>query len=278
MTIFLIDKKRKIELTLRENRGSVNWNLPMNTNDFNVFKDVQNTLEFVVRDTDRKPVNMMGRSAQINFYDQRIGKLLWTKTLKVTNEARGICKLNIEPDVMADWLLQVYSYNVTVTNTDGSIHMLYVDNNEAQRGFFELQQGPVFDPRPSINFTYEDLMTTTLRAEDGSITSYRNSSALAGSMQTGNTAGLHTALAYFENFTGKLTIQGSVETGLPGQLDWFDIETHEFDHETSTQVFAFEANLMWVRVWVYNLYEQADDNNLVLPADEGKITKFTFRS
>ena len=67
MTVFLYDTRRKVELTLRESpSGVVNWNLPMNTNDFRVFKDVYNSIEFVVRNTDRKPINMMGRSAEIN--------------------------------------------------------------------------------------------------------------------------------------------------------------------------------------------------------------------
>jgi hypothetical protein len=278
MTVFLIDKKRKIELTLREfPHGVVNWNLPMNTNDFRVFKDVQNTIEFVVRNTDRKPVNMMGRSAKINIYDHRTNKLMWTKDLKIVNEAKGICKLNIEPDIMADWLLQTYSYSVTVTNTDGSTHMLYVDANECQRGFLELLQGPVFDPRPSQTVLYEDLHTFA-EEEDGGETSFRFSSALPGSMQTGNTAGLHTVVLHNDNFTGKLTVQGSVEPGTPGLWDWFDIETHEFDHNTGIHAYSIEANLMWVRFWVYNAYEQLEDDELVLPADQGKITRITFRS
>lgn len=275
MTVFLIDKKRKIELTLREfPSGVVNWNLPMNTNDFRVFKDVQNTIEFVVRNTDRKPVNMMGRSAQINIYDHRINKLMWTKDLKVINEAKGICKLNIDPDVMADWLLQTYSYSVTVTNTDGTTHMLYVDANESPRGFLELLQGPVFDPRPSITVMWEDLMLTQLYVGNTNET-FHYSSALPGSLQSGNTAGLHTVAAYLDNFTGYMVIQGSVETGTPGLLDWFDIERHDYNHTSGLQSYAFEANLMWVRFWIHNTN---DDLDVVLPEDEGKITKLVFRN
>lgn len=277
MTVFIIDKKRKVELTLRETGGSMNWNLPMNTNDFRVFKDVQNTVEFVVRNTDRKPVNMMDRQAEVIFYDHRLDKKLWAKRLKVINEAKGICKLTIEPDVMADWLLQTYSYQVVVTNADGSTHMLYVDANETQRGFFELLQGPVFEPFASKTVAYGELTPVAVEPVDGRV-AYRVSSAIPGSLQTGNTSGLHTIAAYLDNFTGKLVIQGSVANGVPVFGDWYDVEVHEFDHETSLQGLSFAANLSWIRVKVYNENDQKPYGDVPVVADQGKITKLVFRN
>lgn len=277
MTVFLIDKKRKIELTLRETGGTINWNLPMNTNDFRVFKDVHNTVEFIVRDTDRKPVKMMGRTATINLYDQRLDKLLWTSALKVINEAKGICKLDIEPDVFADWLLQTYSYQVTVQNVDGSVHMLYVDANESQRGFFELLQGPRFEPYASVTTTYMDLAPVSITPNSGRI-AYRVSSAIPASLQTGNVTGVHTIALYLENFTGKAVIQGSVESGVPGGFDWFDIETHEYDHVTGLRGYTVNANLTWIRVSVYNSNDQTPNGTPPLPHDIGQIAKLVFRN
>lgn len=279
MTVFLIDKKRKVELTLRETGGTVNWNLPMNTNDFRVFKDVQNTIEFVVRDTDRKPVNMMGRTAEIILYDHRLDKELWRGNLRVINEAKGICKINIEADVTADWFLQTYSYQVAVTNTDGSLHLLYVDANETQRGFFELMQGPQFLPKISQTVLYENLHTVAIEPDDGRV-AYRVTSAIPGSLQTGNHSGAHTLAAYLENFTGRLVIEGSVEEGTPGDRDWYDIEiqSHTFDHETSTQGYTFDANLMWWRVKIFNDNDQDPYGEPPLAEDLGKVAKLVFRN
>jgi hypothetical protein len=277
MTVFLIDKKRKIEMTLRETGGTVNWNLPMNTNDFRVFRDVQNTIEFVVRDTDRKPINMMGRTAEIIFYDHRIDRELWRRELRVINEARGICKLIIEPDVMADWFLQTYSYQVAVTNTDGSVHLLYVDANETQRGFFELLQGPKFLPRISQTVMYEDLRVFTQVPVDGR-TAFRVTSAIPGSLQVDDFTGVHTLAAYLDNFTGEIIIEGSVEDGTPTDEEWFEIQKHEFDHETSTQGYSFEANLMWWRVRIFNQNDQNPYGDPPLEEDLGKVTKLVFRN
>jgi len=275
MTVFLYDTRRKVELTLRESpSGVVNWNLPMNTNDFRVFKDVYNSIEFVVRNTDRKPINMMGRSAEINLYDQRTSKLLHNTPLKVINEAKGICTLEIAPDITSDWFLQTYSYSVVVTNADGTRHMLYVDQNESQRGFFELMQGPSFDPHPSFEISWEQFSLTS-EYIDSNHTSLRYSTAFPGSMQRNNTSGLHTLVAYFNNFSGTLKIQGSVEDGSPTLNDWYDIKVLELDKKTGVEAVSFEANLMWVRFWVLN---KADNQDAPLESIEGEITKLVFRN
>jgi len=274
MTVFLYEVKRKVELTLRESAGTVNWNLPMNSNDFRVFKDSHNTIEFVVRNTDRKPINLMGRSVQINLYDQRTSKLMFNSKLRITNEAKGIAVLDITPDVTADWFIQTYSYSVVVTNSDGSRHMLYVDEHEGQRGFFELSQGPKFDPFPSYEVEWEALMQTA-ETPNNTRTSYRYSSAFPGSLQRNNTAGLHSAVVYLENFSGELKIQGSVEEGDPAESDWYDIQVLEFDKTTGLQNVSWEANLMWVRFFVRS---NGDNHYDALDVNTGKITKLVFRN
>lgn len=278
MTVFLYDTKRRVELTLREfPSGVTTWNLPMNSNDFRLFKDVQNDVEFVIRNADRKPINMMGRTAKINLFDQKTNQLLHQQELKVINEAKGICKLVLLPDVTSDWYLQVYSYSVQVTNVDGSTHMLYMNTYESQTGFFELAQGPIFDPQPSVEIPYEALSQTSEEI-DGVDTSILVTSALQGSLQRNNTSGVHTLVAFLDNFSGKIRIQGSLEPSVPTEWNWFDIEVKEYDHETSTVSFTFEANLMWARVWIYNRFDQPESLPFVLPADEGKITKLVFRN
>ena len=277
MTVLLYDRQRLVELTLRDSGGVMTWNLPMNSNDFRIFKDVQNDVDFYVRNSDRKPVSMIGRTATINFFDQRAERLLHQQDLIVTNDAKGYCRLILSPDVTEDWLLQTYSYSIQVTNLDGSVHMLYTDIAESQRGFFELAQGPIFDPRPSFEVTYDNLFPTNIGSNSQTFTSVRISSAFPGAAQRGNTSGLHTAVAFLDNFSGILKIQVSLEEASPTDISWFDVEMGSYDHQTSVESFTFEANAMWVRFWVVNNYEQNPDVP-VLASDVGSITKLVFRN
>jgi len=255
----------------------------MDSNDFRIFKDVTNTLEFVVRDTDRKPINMMGRTAQITMYDQRNNEMMWQAPLKVINDTKGLCQLNITPDVTSDWYLATYSYSVTVQNLDGSVHMLYVDQHEGQQGFFELCQGPSFEPSDSQTLTSSDLpalqggsWTFVQEGTDDDL-HYLYSSALPGSMKRHNFSGLHTVAVFFENFSGTLLVQGSVEEGTPTDGDWYEIETRHYDHKTGSDHFNILANLQWVRFRLWNRYFD-DGSGMILDTNKGRLVKLVYRN
>ena len=276
MTVVLYDKKRIIELTFGESYDARTWNLPMNSNDFRIFKDVQNDVEFVVRNTDRKPVNLAGRTAKINLFDQNTGTLLHQQELIVTDELKGYCRLVLLPDVTADWFLQTYSYSVQVTNENGATFMLYTDQAQSQTGFFELAQGPIFDPRPSYEVEYDNLSTTDIWINNND-TLIRYSSAFPGSLQRNNTTGVHTVAAYLNNFTGTFKIQGALDIAVPLETSWFDIEVNQYDHLTSIETWTFEANLNWVRFWLINRYDQTNGQP-VLESDVGSISKIVLRN
>lgn len=278
MTVFLYDIKRRIDMTLRESGGSINWNLPMHDPDFRIFKDVQNKIEFVVRNTDRKPINMLGRTAAINLFDYRTRKLLYTGDLAVINEGKGMLSMMLSPDVTEDWVVGYLAYTITVTNMDGSVQVLYVDQHEEHRGFLELALGPRPEPRPSIVVT--NFITTGESDENDDIQQYEYTYAMPGSMKTGNNEGLHTLVVYMEDFTGKLWVQGSLEEGVPTDHDWFNVEVNglayqEYSDDTGMFAYSFVSNLNYVRIKTHN--EQVLPYQS-LPEDAGKITKLVFRN
>jgi hypothetical protein len=277
MTVFLYHIKRKIELTLRENRVNNNWNLPMDNNEFRVFRDVKNAIEFVVRDTDRKPINLMGKNLFITIYDFRTGKFVDKMALEVMDEAKGICRMVFQPEFMEGWFLQTYAYQISVMDPDLSERLLYVDANESHQGIFELTQGPVFEPSGTFAIT-ADQLTSVIERPNDVVTSYLYSGAIPGSNQTNNASGVHTVVAYLDNFTGTFSIQGSLAEESPDDGEWYEIETHTYNHNTSTQGYTFEANLNWLRVKVYNQYDQNDYGQPPLEADLGSVTKITFRT
>ena len=273
MTVFLYDVKRRLDMTLRDSGGSINWNLPMDTTDFKLHKDVKNSIEFVVRNTDRKPVSMVGRTAKITLFDHRTDQIILTSDLKVVNDLKGIVQFNVTPDQMDILSLGTYSYTVMVTDLDGSVRSLYVDQNESVRGFVEVKDGPNPSPRPSIEI---DFSTMTPITEGEPEQTHYITSALQGSVKTGNTSGQHTVAVYLSEFTGKLWIQGSLEEGVPDLSDWFDIDidgvtVQQFRNESGIRTFMFEANLEWVRIKVL-------PDTTVSPGNENQIKKIIFRN
>lgn len=275
MTVFLYETHRKVELTIREQAGLENWNLPMDRNDFRLFKDVQNVVDFIVRDTDRKPISMIGRTAQINLYDQRTNTLLWTAPLAVIAEQKGCLRMTMPPSTMDGWNLAAYSYCVMVTNADTTTHMLFVNQDAGDRGYFEVLDGPRLDPTPSAEKTWEQFTESN---DNDPALNYRVCT-FVGPAQRENFAGICTAALYLDNFSGKVLVQGSLEVGTANPMtddEWFTIDTLEFHECSCVKSHTFEANVMWVR---YKIYRDQDlTTSITLPEDMGKITKISFRN
>ena len=275
MTFVLYQIRRRIHLTLHETGGSRNWNLPMNPCDFVIFNAVHNELEFWIKNTDRKPIDMTGRSATMILYDHRTQQRLLDLPLTLVDGPAGRVRMTLTPDAIADWELQSYSYQVSVTNADGREFLLYVDQNQLQRGFFEIKQGPEVLPRDSVKILWNSL-TPIEEEENQQPTIYYTSGAFPGSIQFKNTSGLHSVVAQLENFTGRLVIQGSVEISPPTDIDWFQIETHTYNRQTSTEAYSFQANLNWIRFKIFNQWPPGDPD--ALPSDIGIVKQIELRS
>lgn len=275
MTFTLYQIRRRIHLTLHETGGSRNWNLPMNPPDFVIFRTVHNEMEFWIKNTDRKPIDMTDRSAKIIMYDHRTQTKLIELPLTLVDGPAGRVLLSMTPDMIDQWKLQIFSYQVSVTNEDGRDFLLYVDRNLSQRGFFQVRQGPEVIPREPVRIEWEDLAPVEVLENQQQVV-YYVSGAKPGSIQFKNFNGLHTVVFNLENFTGRIIIQGTVESSPPDEQDWYDIEELSYDHETSVQSLIFEANLNWVRFRIFNRWPPADPS--ALPRNIGKVKRIELRS
>lgn len=265
MTVFVYEIKRRIHLTLRENGVTTNWNLPMASADFKLYKDVQNNIEFVVRNTDRKPINLLNRTAVVTLTDYHTRKILAQKQLVNVDNAKGIVRLTIEGYEMELWNFGFHAYHIHLVEEDGAEHLLYVDQNENARGYFELKQGYYPGPQPS----YEIMADEFTAVIDGMPPSTQYiSSAMPGNMQANNNSGLHTLAVYTNEFKGTIWVQGTSEVGSSQEADdWFAIDERTLDNVSGITTFTFQMNLQWVRV----KYQPAADNT-------GDFQKVLFRN
>ncbi len=273
MTVFLYDIKRRLDLTLRESGGSINWNLPMDTTDFRIYKNVNNSIEFHVRNTDRKSINVTGKDITITIYDHRTDKILLEKSMEIVNGEKGLIRFSTIPDELDLWEIGSYSYVIRIKDDDGSERALYVDQNDGVRGYVTLDVGPYPPPRGATTILAEEMTTIREGTHPQDIFTY--TSAIPGSIKSKNHTGLHTVVLHMDSFTGKVWIQGSLEEGSPGD-DWFDIEIDgnsclSYKRETGTEAISFTANLEWVRVRIFY-------DNEILSCDNNKITKIDFRN
>lgn len=274
MTVFLYEIKRKLDLTLVELDGSINWNLPMDTSDFRIYKNVTNNIEFHVRNPDRKSINVTDKTITVTIYEPLTNRIVLEKMVEIVNGEKGQIRLVIIPDEIDLWEIGSYNYVVRIIDEDGSERALFVDQNEGIHGFLRLDNGPYPPPRGAITINEENFSSTL---EGLNPISYNYTSAIPGSIKNKNHTGLHTVVLHLDSFTGKVWVQGSLEEGSPSNNDWFDISIDgnmctEFKRASGTVSLTFEANLEWFRV----KFLKETDN--IPDCDNNKITRIDFRN
>ena len=212
---------RFCNITLSE-ISAPNWNLPMNENRFKIYKNSNTVVQFILRNNDRKPLNLSGKCLHITINDEYNTKQLMHKCLEVVDEKQGQVKLVTRPHEVHEWPVGNLNFNVSIDEGDGN-RLLYLDQMETARGFLQVCEGPYVGPKPSQHVTnFTPLMI------DDIPTKYRIwSDVMAGSAKTDNFDGIQTLSIKLCNYTGNITIYLSLEKSLPLVTDqvWFPIDT-----------------------------------------------------
>jgi hypothetical protein len=234
-----------------------NTNEPMIQYNTKIYKGATNVIDFVVRNNDRKPVNLAGY--QISAAIQRVEQpeLLLQKSVVSLDDKAGKARLTFAPIDIQNLLAGYYTYSIILTDVTGRDEFLYTDINRSTTGSFELIEGIEVALSPAIEITAADFIPVN----DGYLTYHYVSGALPGDAQAGRTNGMHTVVAYTSNgFLGWLKIQASLTVQPPTDTDWFDIQltenTSEFTYTpTNTpaiQAFNFTGNYYWIRALYKN--------------------------
>lgn len=264
---------------------SLNTNNPMIQYNTKIYKGVTNTIEFVIRNNDRRPINLVGY--QIEALIQRVEdpELLLTKCVTATDERAGKAELLLLDIDINNWLSGYYKYSIRLTDINGKQEYLYTDINRSTCGTFELIEGMSVALSPALEISgnkFSSLPASGMPSPYGVSSPYADYSniwatgALKGDAQSNKASGMHTIVVYTnKRFFGKLWIQGSLSLMAPADTDWFNIPlTGETDffvyhHKDSPKikVFNFTGNYYWIRV-----FYKPDSNN------KGHLEKILYKN
>lgn len=248
-----------IDLTMVDH-GIRNNNMPFRDSDFKVYRGAFNPVEFIVRDNDRKPINLVGKTVTITIINFFTSATMLQKDVAVIDPAKGKIKLLLAPQEIAEWEAGTFKYSVLLNHEDGTNQLLFIDQDQTAGGFFELVEGVLPDTIDSVVALGEDFTPINVAPPTTEPTRFI-SSAFSGDAEFCENDGLHTAAVYLTDFVGKFFIQGSLEElPSPNEDDWFDIHLtmitpyFEFgntptpdDTFTGIEAFTFTASVRWVR-------------------------------
>jgi len=258
-----------VQLCLTEGNAK-NINLPMIQYNTKIYKGVSNTIDFIVRNNDRTPVNLVGY--QIEAVIQRVSQpeVLIEKSVVALDETAGKATLILTYGEIEDWLAGFYRYAIRLTDVNGRTRYLYTDVNRSTYGDFELIEGMSSGLIPAMQILAKDF---TPYPHGQYYQNVWSTGALIGDSQENQSNGMHTIVAYTTNFTGEFWIQASLSTNAPQEMDWFDVPMtntsyplirnvypvdtpyhfyYRIDWNPSIQVYNFTGNYYWARALFKN--------------------------
>lgn len=253
-TVFLFNFKEYVQLVSWDaNPAYVNW--PMIQYDIKCYKGVTNTIDFVIRNNERRPVNLVGLDLECVVQNQNNGQIVLRKPVEVTVAVEGKARLTLTPYDMQDWPANYYDYVVKYVDVNGIEQLYYTDINKTTTGSFQLFDGVLSAESPAIEILAAQFTETPLgNANDIMFMS----GAYAGAAQSQRANGMHTVAVYQTKWVGSFFIQASLQSDSPLPQEWFYIPIGQnntpfyiFDNTNNTStgptLFNFTCNAYWVR-------------------------------
>lgn len=206
-----------------------------------IFRNVSNKLDFLVKDIDRQPVNLGSDLRLIVWTAPELPAVL-EKPLAVVNAIKGHYRVVVTGAEARALKCGSYSWSLIHRNA-GEDSMIFTNRDYATKGTLRVAEGipPQFgeplelDPQ---NFTLDGLGVTN-----------HVSSAIPAS---GLASGQNSVVYQMANYSGRITIQGTLEASVPTNEGWFQISTEEFVNTSGNIHRPFEGNYTFTRFVVSN--------------------------
>jgi len=234
-------------------------NMPFNTTRKTIYKGVDSTLGFDVKNQDRKPVNLLGKTVMVHLMKVRTGELILQRRANLVKPEEGFCEFTILGSDLTDLPPGLYQLSSVIYDGDGISRSLYTDNNRRATIEVEVIDGAYPKFVPSIECTFTEL--------NGVWTSQ----PIKSNLQRNDTSNLHTIQITAPNFKGTVEAKISLEYDSMGEYNSVKFINDKFkivfDGTNSVQGWNFIADARWVKIF----YTPDPDNT-------GTVDKVLYRS
>lgn len=233
--------------------------MPFNTTRKTIYKGVDSTLGFDIKNQDRKPINLLGKTVMVNIMQVRTGELVVQRRASQIQPESGFCEFTVFSSDIIDLDPGMYQLSAVIYETDGLAQALYTDHNRRVTMELEISDGAYPRFVPSVELTFSQLGSSYI------------SQPVASNLQKNDSSNFHTIQIAVTNFKG--TIEAMVSLEYDSMGNYFPVKfvndsyQISFDNETDVQGWNFIADARWVKI----LYTPD-------AANTGTVDKILYRS
>lgn len=204
-----------------------------------VYKGVDNIIRFRFKNSEQKPVNVAGWDIAMNVLDEELGEVLFTTPATVVGSSvDGVVVVTLKEQDLMDMGKEYYNYSLSVTDpTTGQQQVVYADDNYDVRGELIVKAGHY----PTVRNSIEVSIPTN------AVSPIITSAVLSGSNSQDQRLS-HTAQFYFNNFTGSIGIESTLDELQPNgttsanvSVSWANIDSVAYANQTTTDYHNWEG-------------------------------------
>jgi hypothetical protein len=240
--------------------GFVTEYRPVYQRQIQVYKGIDNVLQFKLLNADQKPVPISAYTPRFVAFDENKNMIIDRDCEIITGDdsaaSRGLFTVTISESDLLNVKDQFLNYNIYLVDSVGTKSLTYANEHFGNSGIMKVSSDAY--PAPANS---EELLVWHIENNSYWVTD----SSDAQPALNGNEA-LHTAVVYSTGYVGTITVQSTLDNQIEVGTYWADIATLTFDGtETAPVPVNFNGVFRYVR-----LKASAD------PA--GKITKVLVRN
>ena len=218
--------------------GIVTEYRPVYSRQLQVYKGIDNKLEFKLVNADQKPIDVSAYTPRFQAFDENKNLIIEhdgeVNILDDSSASRGLFTVTITENDLLNVKQQYLSYSIHLVDTNGNASITYSDSHFGNSGIIKVSTEAYPAPLSSKVVTFPT---------DGNLTS---SVVEAQPGINGNEA-LHTSVVYTDGYVGDLTVQATLDTD-ETTASWADVITVSFDGtETAPKPINFNGVFSYIR-------------------------------
>jgi len=249
---------------------------PVYKRQLQIYKGIQNVLEFQLLNADQKPIDLNRYTIAVSTdtptivftaFDENKRKVIEHEGEIITGDdsasSRGLFRVVITENDLLNLKDQFLSYTVYLQDSTGLPRLTYADSHFGMEGTIKLSSEAFPGPQASHS------VTNFLKYNsDETVEEWYSEPVSAQPGINGNEA-LHTIAIYTDGYNGDVVVEATLENVIDGNnsVDWAEVDTVSFDGSSETEPVSINFN----GVYSYLRFKTTAD-----PADT--ITKILVRN
>jgi hypothetical protein len=198
---------------------------PVYSRQLQVYRGIDNVLEFRVLNADQKPVNISSYTPKFQAYDEDKNLIIEHNGVLITGDdsaaSRGLFKVTVTDNDLINVKEQFLSYSIhLVDNTSLEPVITYSSSHFENNGVIHVSSDAYPGPRSTT------LVSTFLEVSE-QIPFWTSEEINAQPGINGNEA-LHTAVVYTSSYIGDLIVQATLDNSVTESTNWADITSLTF--------------------------------------------------